>query len=53
MDVIAFYVLCPVPNLLADIDWKIKGSWLRSRIIDELEATIMPDLNLVLLMTFG
>ena len=41
----SFYVLCPVPNLLADIDWKIKGSWLRSRIIDELEATIMPDLK--------
>ncbi|MDG2033658.1 MAG: phytoene desaturase family protein [Rhodospirillales bacterium] len=41
----SFYVLCPVPNLLGKIDWQEKGPWLRSRIIEALDATIMPDLK--------
>ncbi len=41
----SFYVLCPVPNLLGEIDWQEKGPWLRSRIIEALDATIMPDLK--------
>ena len=41
----SFYVLCPVPNLLGEIDWKEQGPGLRSRIIEALDSTIMPDLK--------
>lgn len=41
----SFYVLCPVPNLQADIDWEVEGPALQQRIISALEKTIMPDLS--------
>jgi phytoene desaturase len=41
----AFYVLCPVPNLLTDIDWKAEAPKLRDRIVAGLERTILPDLS--------
>ena len=44
----SFYVLCPVPNLRADIDWKKTGPILQERIIEELSNTIMPDLKSVI-----
>ena len=44
----SFYVLCPVPNLRADIDWKKTGPILQERIIEGLSNTIMPDLKSVI-----
>ena len=41
----SFYVLAPVPNLRASIDWSNEGPRLRDRIIESLEKTIMPDLR--------
>jgi phytoene desaturase len=41
----SFYVLCPVPNLLGDVDWKVKGPELRTRIVAALSKTIMPGLE--------
>lgn len=41
----SFYVLCPVPNLQAGIDWQIEGPRLRDRIVAALEHTILPDLG--------
>ena len=41
----SFYVLAPVPNLSADIDWNESGPLLRKRIVDALDATILPGLN--------
>ncbi len=41
----SFYVLCPVPNLQADIDWASEGPRLRDRIIDALERTMLPGLK--------
>lgn len=41
----SFYVLCPVPNLLGNIDWKKKGPELRNRIVTALSNTIMPSLE--------
>jgi phytoene desaturase len=41
----SFYVLCPVPNLQADIDWSIEGPRLQERIIAALESTILPGLS--------
>ena len=41
----SFYVLCPVPNLKANIDWEIEGPKLRDRIIIALGETILPDLS--------
>ena len=40
----SFYVLCPVPNLQADIDWAVEGPRLRDRIVDALDRTILPGL---------
>ena len=40
----SFYVLCPVPNLQARIDWKIEGPRLRDRIVAALDRTILPGL---------
>jgi len=40
----SFYVLCPVPNLQADIDWAIEAPRLRDRIVAALDATILPEL---------
>lgn len=41
----SFYVLCPVPNMQADIDWQIEGEKLRDRIVKALGETILPDLE--------
>ena len=41
----SFYVLCPVPNLQADIDWEKEGPKLRDRIVKALSQTIMPELD--------
>lgn len=41
----SFYVLCPVPNLQADIDWDEEGPLLQQRIVTALEKTILPDLS--------
>ena len=40
----SFYVLCPVPNLQADIDWAVEGPRLRDRIVAALDHTILPGL---------
>ena len=44
----SFYVLCPVPNLLGDVDWSREGKALRDRIVGALERTIMPGLSEVI-----
>ncbi len=41
----SFYVLAPVPNLKASIDWESEGPRLRDRIVAALGRTIMPDLG--------
>ena len=41
----SFYVLAPVPNLHADIDWDTEGPLLKQRIFDALDRTILPGLN--------
>ena len=41
----SFYVLCPVPNLQARIDWGVEGPRLRDRIVEALERTILPNLS--------
>ena len=40
----SFYVLCPVPNLLGNINWKIEAPALKKRIILALNSTILPSL---------
>ncbi len=41
----SFYVLCPVPNLKANIDWSIEGEILKNKIIEALDQTILPYLK--------
>lgn len=41
----SFYVLCPVPNLLGNINWEVEGPKLKDKIISELSQTIMPNLE--------
>lgn len=41
----SFYVLCPVPNLQAGIDWAAEEPRLRARIIQALDDTILPGLK--------
>jgi len=41
----SFYVLAPVPNLAAEIDWDEEGPKLRDRIVDALDETILPGLK--------
>ena len=48
----SFYVLCPVPNLQADIDWAIEGPRLRDRIVDALERTMLPGLKATITANF-
>lgn len=40
----SFYVLAPVPNLRAAIDWTTAGPILRDRIVAALDETILPGL---------
>ncbi len=44
----SFYVLCPVPNLLGNINWELEGPKLKDKIISELSKTIMPNLEEVI-----
>ncbi|RUO23270.1 phytoene desaturase [Aliidiomarina iranensis] len=41
----SFYVLAPVPNLRADIDWETEEPKLRARIIKALNDTLLPGLE--------
>ncbi len=41
----SFYVLAPVPNLRANIDWAVEGPALQKRIVDALDSTILPQLK--------
>jgi phytoene desaturase len=41
----SFYVLCPVPNLQADLNWALEEPRLRARIIQALDDTILPGLK--------
>jgi phytoene desaturase len=41
----SFYVLCPVPNLKANVDWSLEGEVLKNKIIEALDQTILPDLK--------
>jgi phytoene desaturase len=45
LDCDSFYVLCPVPNLQAQIDWSVEGPKLQHRIVAALERTILPGLR--------
>ncbi len=40
-----FYVLAPMPNLEADIDWDVSAPAVREQLIDRLEEIIDPDLR--------
>jgi phytoene desaturase len=48
----SFYVLCPVPNLQADIDWATEGPRLRDRIVEALERTMLPGLKATITADF-
>jgi phytoene desaturase len=48
----SFYVLCPVPNLQGNIDWSVEGPRLHKRIIDALDATILPGLKNTIIAEF-
>jgi len=41
----SFYVLAPVPNLQARIDWSVEGDRFRDRVVDYLDATVLPGLR--------
>jgi len=41
----SFYVLAPVPNLKANIDWASEGPRLRDKIVQALDQTILPGLT--------
>ena len=41
----SFYVLAPVPNMQAQIDWEVEGPQLRDRIVAALDRTILPGLQ--------
>ena len=49
----SFYVLCPVPNLQADIDWSVEGPRLRDRIVAALDRTILPGLAATITAEFS
>jgi phytoene desaturase len=40
-----FYVLSPVPNEQAGIDWEKEGPWYEAKILDHLDATYLPGLR--------
>ena len=48
----SFYVLAPVPNLNAGIDWDTQGPLLRQRIIESLSEHMLPDLEQHLVTDF-
>ncbi len=49
----SFYVLCPVPNLQADLDWSLEGPKLRDRIVAALDRTILPGLAATITAEFS
>lgn len=48
----SMYVLAPVPNLQAPIDWVSEGPRLEARILDMMEATVCPGLREALEVCF-
>ncbi|PNG24807.1 phytoene desaturase family protein [Methylocella silvestris] len=48
----SFYVLCPVPNLLGEIDWAVEAPKLQARIVKALDATMLPGLAEVMTADF-
>ncbi|MCA9516450.1 MAG: phytoene desaturase, partial [Myxococcales bacterium] len=48
----AFYVLSPVPNLRADIDWAEEGPRYEARILEHLERRLLPGLRESLTVKF-
>ncbi|MBC7786659.1 MAG: phytoene desaturase [Methylophilaceae bacterium] len=48
----SFYVLCPVPNLKANIDWSVNGEVLKDKIIKALDETILPGLRTCIVEDF-
>ncbi|HBW83927.1 MAG TPA: phytoene desaturase, partial [Gammaproteobacteria bacterium] len=48
----SFYVLAPVPNLNAGIDWETQGPLLRRRIIESLSENMLPGLEQNLVTDF-
>jgi len=49
----SFYVLCPVPNLQAQIDWAQEGPRLRDRIVAALDRTLLPGLAATITAEFS
>lgn len=49
----SFYVLAPVPNLRANIDWQTEEPKLREKIINALDATLLPDLKHTITSVFS
>ncbi|MDX2288120.1 MAG: phytoene desaturase family protein [Hyphomicrobiaceae bacterium] len=49
----SFYVLCPVPNTNAGIDWAVEGPKLKARIVAALEATMLPGLSAAMVADFA
>ena len=41
----SFYVLAPVPNLTANIDWSLEAPRLKSRILSALDRTLLPGIT--------
>ena len=48
----SFYVLAPVPNKKAKVDWKEAGEKVRQQVERQLEATLLPDLGKCLEVSF-
>ena len=48
----SFYVLAPVPNLEADIDWQAEAPRLRDRIVRALDRTLLPGLQQTMVSDF-
>ena len=48
----SFYVLAPVPNLEADIDWDVEAPRLRDRIVAALDRTLLPGLKEAMVSDF-
>jgi phytoene desaturase len=48
----SFYVLCPVPNLQAKLDWSVEGPKLRDKIVMALDRTVLPGLTAAITADF-
>jgi len=48
----SFYVLCPVPNLKAEIDWQNEGKKLEKKIIKTLSKSVLPNLEDTIVSNF-